>query len=298
VKGRITPLVLIALAALGVAKLQPRLAQALHDTKMREDVYVLPPPGQLKVLTLGYDAAAVDHLWAKLLIEFGTHAVERRDFEYAPNYVDAILALEPDYAPIYKYVDTLMIYRRAGAGTEEDARLARKYLERGTRERPYDHEVWLQYGEFIAFMSPTFFKDQKEIDQWRHDGAMAIGRAVELGADAERGNSAASILSRAGDTDAAIRQLMRQLAVTDDPDKRDQIEARLKALQQTQYDDRQARSLKYIDAAWRNTFPFLSRAEFLLLTPERPPARCAGLTSASQEGDCPRSWDEKLETMR
>jgi tetratricopeptide (TPR) repeat protein len=290
------PLAILLAGAIGVARLQPKLAETLHSTKMKEDVYVLPPPAQLKLMTLGYHSAAVDHLWAKTLIEFGTHAVEKRDFDYAPNYVDAMIELEPDFQTLYKYVDTLMVYRRNGPGTADDARLARKYLERGTRERPYDHDVWLQYGQFIAFMASSFLKDPKEIEQWRHDGALAIGRAVELGASVDRGLSAAGILSKAGDTDAAIRQLQRQLALTDDPDKRDEIAARLRQLQQTQEDDRIARDMRLLDAQWRGSFPFLSRGEFLLIGPERSTAACAGPSSASEPA-CTRSWDARLESL-
>lgn len=290
------PLAILLTGAVGVAQLQPSLADTLHATKMKEDVYVLPPPTQLKVMTLGYNSAAVDHLWAKTLIEFGTHAVEKRDFDYAPNYVDAMIELEPDFQTLYKFVDTLMVYRRNGPGTIDDARLARKYLERGTRERPYDHEVWLQYGQFSAFMASSFLKDPKEIEQWRHDGAIAIGRAVELGANVDRGLSAAGILSRAGDTDAAIRQLQRQLALTDDPDKREDIAARLRQMQQTQEDDRIARDMRLLDAQWHGSFPFLSRGEFLLIGPERSTAACAGPSSASQPS-CTRNWDAKLESL-
>ncbi len=110
----------IAIGIGGVALLQPRLANQIHDAKAREDVYLFPPPAELEVATLGYRAAVVDMLWVKLRIEYGTHFVEKRAFPDAPHYLDAILALEPDYAPVFRYVDTILCYHEP-QGTADDA---------------------------------------------------------------------------------------------------------------------------------------------------------------------------------
>src|SRR5437660_1703747 len=83
--------------------------RAHHDTKAREDVYLFPPPNQLRAVTLGYRAAATDLIWAKLLVEYGMHWQEKRDFPDLDRYVDAILALEPDFQPLYLTVDTLLV---------------------------------------------------------------------------------------------------------------------------------------------------------------------------------------------
>ena len=144
--------------AVGVATTQPGLARVLHGARANADVWVLPPPGELEVATLGYKSAVVDWLWGKLVVEWSIHMSERRTFPDVFQYLDAILALEPDYAPAYLYADTLILFR-TDSGTPEDARLARKYLERGTRERPGDADVWLHYGQFLAFMSPTYIPD-------------------------------------------------------------------------------------------------------------------------------------------
>jgi predicted Zn-dependent protease len=287
-----------AAAIAGVSQLQPRLAAKFHATKgQKEDVYVLPPPGQLKVMTLGYHSAAVDQIWAKTLVEFGTHAVERRDFMDAPLYLDAMIALEPDHAAIYKYADTLVVYRRAGPGTEEDARLARAYLKRGTVERPFDHEPWMHYGQFSAFLAATYLKDQAEIDQWRIEGAEAITRSVELGGHVDRGLGAAGILSKRGERDAAIRSLQRLYALTEDPRERDEIAARLQALQKTDTEDRVARDIKLVEGEWRRALPFLTRGEFLLVGPETQPARCAG-PGAVDDATCARGWQGFLDARR
>ncbi len=220
-------------AAAGVAWLQPGLARTVHEVKERDDIVAFPPPAELHAAVLGWDAAAVDMLWAKLLVEYGLHFSERREFTQIPRYVDAILELEPTYAPMYKYVDTMLAYRPL-QGTEDDARLARGYLERGIRERPEDASIWLRYGQFIAFIAPSFLKNDGDKAAWRVDGARAMVRATELGADADEGLAAASMLSRAGSAPReAIRYLEHAYAFTEHPAMREVHEAigkRLEAL--------------------------------------------------------------------
>ena len=158
---------LLAVAAAGVALTQPRVARSAYDVKEGEDVYALPPPGQLRAAVLGWNAAAVDLLWA------GPHHPRRlrHPLVGAPRVHDHPAVrrrhprgFEPTYQPLYRYIDTLLAYRPM-LGTERDAKLARGYLERGTRERPDDSRLWNQYGQFLAFIGPSFLHDDAEKDR-------------------------------------------------------------------------------------------------------------------------------------
>ncbi|MGH7286177.1 MAG: hypothetical protein ACRELY_32055 [Polyangiaceae bacterium] len=286
-------LVFAGIGAIGVARMQPGLAGAVHEVKARDDVYALPPPRELRAMTLGYHAAAVDQLWAKLLVEYGIHWVERREFSDLDNYIEAIFALEKDYAPLYHYVSTLLVYRPT-RGYEVDARKARAYLEQGTRERPDDLHVWLDYGEFIAYLGPSWLPTDAERDQWRHDGAMAIAHAVELGAAPDRSIDVASTLHRFGERDAAIRELRRGYALTDDPQKRAEILARLQSLVAAGEREEVEDDLKVIEGQWRTSYPFLSRGEYLMLGPNVDAMKCAGTTAATSPKECARDWPTRL----
>ena len=292
--GAAIVILLLAVSVLGVARLQPRLAGTVHGIKQREDVHALPPADQLKHMTLGHDAAVVDLLWAKLLVEYGTHSFEKRPFPDLPRYLDAILAIEPDYEPLFRYVDTLIVYRQP-VGTEADARLARVYLERGLVVRPHDHRLWKTYGQFIAFIAPSFLTSRDEIDRWRQDGAHALVRAVELGASTNSSISAATILSKNGERDAAIHYLQRAKAITDDPAERDAIALKLEALEANVRDDSAARAVSFVESRWRETFPFLSRGTFLLVAPNPDPLRCVGHDMGGQaHAECARDWGSLL----
>jgi hypothetical protein len=293
-KTRAAALVLLVASAAGVARLQPRLAATAHQIKEGADVYALPPPAQLHTATLGWEAAAVDQLWAQLLVAYGTHWSEHRDFTDTPSYADAILELEPTYAPLYRHIGTMLAYRPL-QGTDADVRRARAYLERGTRERPDDADLWIEYGEFIAFMAPSFLHDQAESGRWRKDGAEAIGHAVELGAEAERALTAATVLGKAGATQEAVRYLERAYAFTEHPSMsaiHEAIGRRLAELEDTELLEAADAAARAVDDRWQREMPFVSRDRYLLLGPVVDPARCAGLPGAD-DAACAHAWGSR-----
>jgi hypothetical protein len=290
--ARLAVALLLLTTILGVARTQPRLAATAHQVKERDDVWVLPPPDDLRAATLGYTAAATDLLWAKLLVEYGIHMAEHRAFPSLSFYVDSIIGLEPDFAPIYRYVDTMFVYR-PGHATEDDARAARRYLERGLVERPLDHHVWLQYGQFVAFLGPTWLSQETEKEQWRRDGAQALMRAVELGADADRSLAAAAMLKRWGKGDAARRYLHQMFALANDDNTRNEIAQQLRSLNSTEEQDSAERTVHSVESEWRRDMPFVPRGDFLLLGPVPQAAACAGL-ARSGEPACAHAWEEAL----
>ena len=295
--ARRVPSSLAALAAAGLAavcirSVQAPLAERLHGVHETDDVYVLPPPRQLRAMTLGYTAAATDLLWGKLLVEYGIHHAEKRPFRDIEAYLEAILALEPDYPNVFKYADVLLVYRPP-RGYEADARTARSFLERSLQARPFDGQAWLHYGDFLAFIAPSFLTDEAEIQAWRQKGAEALLRAGELGAGGTRMLSAAAMLGRSGQRDAAIRQLEKSYALTDDPAERERIAAELAALEASKTRERVVERVAALEEQWRAVLPFLPRAAFLLVGPRVDPWPCAGL-QAGAEARCARSWPEAL----
>jgi hypothetical protein len=293
VRSALVAAALLFAGAAGAQLLRPALARTAYDVKERDDVYAFPPPAHLRAMTLGYRAAATDLLWAKLLVEYGTHWREHRAFPDVSRYLDAILALEPSFSPLYKYVDTLLVYRPP-VGTEEDARLARKYLERGALvERPTDWRVWLDYGQFIAFIGPSFLTDDVEKDAWKRDGAAAIARAVDLGADPDRSMAAAALYNRYGQADAAKKALEHYLAVAPDDATRDEIRKRLDLLDDQEEAERIQKDVAYVNGV-RARYPFLTIGEVLLVLPDVDAPRCAGPDALALDRRCARDWGPRL----
>ena len=272
------------LCAVGIIAVQPRLAEAVKQTK-RDELSVLPPPAQLRAMTFGYTTVGADLVWAKLVVEHGVRFEEQRTFPELPQFLDGVIALDPDHPIIYQFLDTLLVYK-PGGGNEDDARLARRYLERAATTHPLDPDIWLQYGQFIAFLAPSFLKDQAERDLWRKEGALAIARAIELGASADRTLAVSSILSKAGEREAAIKQLQRHYALSDDPKTRREISFQLQKLEATA--DAEG-VVQIVEHQWRTHYSATSRNGTLLIGPHRSPALCAGPQSYTTKG-CARDW--------
>ena len=275
----------VVVSVVGISQVQPRLATSTHKLRQRDDVFLLPPPNQLRVMTLGYRAAATDLLWAKLLLEYGLHGQEKRAFPDVGRYIDGIIALEPDFPLVYDFVDTILVYPPGPEGTAEDARMARRYLERGTQERPYDGKLWVHAGQFVAFIGPAFIKEEKESERWRVDGAKMIAHGVEIGGDTYRSLAATTILGHAGERQAQIDHLQRAYAMADNNEDRAQFWRKLQALQ-VDTDAEQA-----ITAVDRELSPyrFLKRSTGLLIGPRRSAVLCAGPGSFDRRG-CAPDW--------
>lgn len=284
----------VAASIAGIVLTQAPLAAASADLKVKSDIFYLPPPAQLKRMTLGYDAAACDVLWAKLLVEYGRHWSEKRELGHddTVRFLDGLLALDPDFPPLYRYVDTLLVYRPL-KGDRADAIAARRYLEEGTRLHPRDPNVWLHYGEFVSFLGFGWV-EESEREEWRRTGALAMVHAVELGAKEDRTLAAVSLLNEAGEHEAARRALERAYAVADDEETRASLRVQLDRLDASAHADERDRKLLFVERRRSKTMPFVSPAQFLLLGPPKKPLACIGPGSSART-DCPPDWTAALE---
>jgi hypothetical protein len=292
---------ILAASLAGLSATQPILARTAHEVKETDDTFALPPPAELHVATLGWDAAVVDLLWADLLVQNGVHFAEKRDFTDIPKYLDAILELEPAYAPVYKYVTSMLAYRPM-QGTLDDVKRARAYMERGTRERPTDPQVWMEYGEFIAFIAPSFMDDPAEWKAWRIDGARAMAHAVELGGDPKRALTASNMLAKAGDTRGTIAFLRRAYALTEGSgmeDVHESIGQRLANLEATALREAEDETFRVIEGRrTKDVAGGVDRGLYLLLGPAPDPFACAGVEGYGGPGcerpECCRDWPDAL----
>lgn len=280
---------------LGIAVVQPRLFQRAKVVKQQGDVFLLPPPTELHAMTFGYDAAAADLVWAKLLLEYGVHWQEKRTFPDIRRFVDAIVELDPSHPTLYRFVDAILVYQptetNKSQGTADDARDARKYLERGLEAHPFDADLWLHYGQFLAFTGKDFLPDPAEQAAWRRAGATGIARAMELGAPVDKTLAASSILGATGEREASIRYLERAWALADDDVTKDYVLGQLRKVRASSEAAEAEKTGRRFERAWQRSYPFLTRSQFTLLGPMPDPAACAGHRAALTL-DCARTWPE------
>jgi tetratricopeptide (TPR) repeat protein len=282
----------VALGAAAVAyRSRSAVMPAFESLKPTSDVYALPQPEQLAVVSLGYRAALADLIFAHVLVWHGLHFQEKRRFEFAAEYLDAVTTLDPGFRDPYYYGDTLIAVQ-VGKPTRDDYHRARRLLERGLRERPDDTELWLSTGQFIAYVAAPWLEDPNERKSWQLDGAKIMARACELVGSNENIPynciSAASVLSRAGERDAMIRFLERILAVSDDEAIRSYaLEKLRRTLSEHEMDELQRRAQSLRDA-WKGDLGYISLTSALVVGPPLDPSACAGTNRDKPE--CASTW--------
>lgn len=308
-------LALVLVSGVVVALVRGPIFERHQRIKESSDVYVLPPPREVVVMSLGYRSALADLLWAHLLVSQGLHMADKRRFDNITLLLDAINELEPTYRDPYRLADALITFN-ANKTSVEEARKARAIMERGVENRPLDAELWLGLGEFTAFIAPgSYLTDPAEQAQWKLDGARMLVRAAELSGNdsyiAWHALGAGRMLGAAGARDAEIRFLQRTLIVTDDEELKGIARTKLERLLRAQREDelvreererleRFSRLEKGIWALRHEDLPYVSRLRYMALGPPRDPAYCAGPKHADEAACAPtfRDWEERSEAAR
>jgi tetratricopeptide (TPR) repeat protein len=294
------PVLVMALSAAAIGLVRPTLAQSFHGLRVVNDVYGLPAPEQTVVASLGYRAALADMLYAHVLVDYGLHISERRAYEFVGSYLETINALDPQFRNPYLLADTLLTMQAVPASME-NYRAARRILERGMRERPFDTQLWTQAGQFLAYLAPAHIKDEATRKEWRMAGARALAHGCEIVShDANLPYhciGAAGILSEAGETEAMVSWLERVVMVNDDEEIHRLALGYLKATLGEREQQKIRERIQRFQQARRTDLDFLSKDSLLVLGPGFDPARCAGLGAAGSP-KCATTWRDWSERQR
>lgn len=299
---------LMGASAAVIAALQEPTARHCRDVKEQTEVYVLPPPEQLAVMTLGYRSAVADLMWADVLVTQGFRLQEKRHYDTLIEQLQGITYLDPQFREPYRVGDALVTFQMTPAKVE-DAHAVRRLLELGVKNRPLDAELWQNLGSFVAFLAPSsILEDPEEIKAWKRDGAAYLERSVELSGDNTnqiwRALGGGVNLSQLGYRDAAVRFYKKVLSITSDEELRAKAEEKLRQIDEStaptteetaanvQQERLEVRRTKYLD--WkeklmrRRWFPALTLNAMRVLGPAAPPALCAG--GQSDDPICATDW--------
>ncbi|APR78447.1 Hypothetical protein A7982_03794 [Minicystis rosea] len=293
---------LMIAAALALAFVRAPLFDQHRRVKETSDIYPLPPPREVSLMSLGYRAALADMLWAHLMVSQGLHTIARRRYENIIPLIGTINELDPTFRDPYRMADALVTFNSKHTPVE-DARAVRAIMERGVQNRPLDAELWLGIGEFTAFIAPgTYLTDPAEQEQWRTDGARMLERAAELSGNnahiAWQAIGGARYLSRAGARDAEIRFLQRVLVVTDDESLKEKVRAMLGAQRAAEQEELFRRLERGVWDMRHHDLPYVTRLRYMVLGPPRDPAQCAGPALALDPACSPsfRTWEDRTES--
>lgn len=287
-KGDWPALLTLGLGVLILALTRPQLVEAHHRITSKHDAYLLPPAEQTRLMSLGYRAALADLIFGHVLVSAGIHLSEKRLFEFADLYLEAVTELDPKFRDPYRYSDALLTLQSVRV-PEETYRKARKLLLRGTEAFPYDQALWASAGQFLAYLAPGQLSDPNEANDFKRDGARLLARACELIGKNDtiphHCVTAAALFSEAGNNASAQAFLEKLLVVSDDPEIRALAQAKLAAMGVKAHTQR-------FEQLRREDLPFVSHEGFAALGPRFDPAACAGKSAADEA--CATSFRERL----
>ena len=203
-----------------------------------EDIYYLPPPEWLQVMSLGHRQALADLIWLRALIYFGDEFANKGAVKHVFNYGESMLALDPDFRRVYRWVGVAGVYTPTGSSPEVIER-AIDVLRRGVERFPDDGDLAWDAGATIIYeLVPNLPKDDPNREPLKAEGTEHMMAAARLGAGpAWLVITNASALRKLGERDRELHHLEEMYAVIRDPEVKAQIEVRLSQLRDQAYSE-------------------------------------------------------------
>ncbi len=256
-----------------------RLRGAAHGhfvrTSRYEDVYYLPPPEWLLVLSLGHRRALADLVWIRALLYFGEELRQKGAVRHVFRYGEAMVRLDPDFRRVYRWVAMAATYHTGEVSSEVTMRAAR-FVRRGAERFPDDGRLAWETGALLVYELAPWLEREGRVDaarRAREEGASFLASAARLGAGPPwLAMANATLLRRLGKMELAASHLEEMLALTRDPAERERIAARLETLRDSLRVEAQRRFLKALREAHQRDYPWMPLDLYLLVGPRRLPA--------------------------
>ncbi|MBI5479056.1 MAG: hypothetical protein HY906_09380 [Deltaproteobacteria bacterium] len=193
-----------------------------------QDLHYLPEPSALRAMTLGYTELGADLVWIRQVIYFGDEFTRRGDFRFMDRYLRTALALDPNFRRLYAWAG--ISYAASGVEvTNAVVRESNEFLELGLKRFPDDWELHFRLG--VNYIHELKTSDERQKLAFRLKGAEHIRRAALAGGGpAWLPVLVATILTKGGETEAAIRHLEEILLTTEDEAVRTHVTNKLRQL--------------------------------------------------------------------
>lgn len=272
--GSLLAVVLTLAVFAGVGSLRRRAMDQYLATQTYEDIYYLPPPGWLQVMSLGYRRALADLIWLRALIYFGEEFENRGAVKHVFNYGESMLALDPDFRRVYRWVGVAGVYTPTGSPPEFIAR-AVDVLRRGVERFPNDGELAWDAGATITYeLLPNLPKGDPDRERLEAEGNDYMIAAARLGAGPPwLVLTNASSLRKLGEKDRELRHLEEVYTLIRDPDVKSQVEIRIAQLRDQAYAEAFRKANEEFEQRRLNEFPYLPPTLYLFVA---DPVQAAG----------------------
>lgn len=263
--GRTLAIAIFAVLAFVVRELRLRAFSLHHENQHYEDIYYLPPPQFLSVLSMGFRDALADLIWCRSLVYFGEEMSRQSTVKHAFDYVDAVLTLSPDFRSAYAWAATVAVYRPVTPNVEDGMR-GLTYLERALKRWPNDGELHWDYGSMLRFEVAPLLPKGPEKDRLLAMAAPHLATAASLGAGpAWLAINSSSLMERLGQNEQAIRHLEEVYGTVQDEKVKRVIEERLASLRSQAFVEALKAANQKIEASRRKSYPYLTPGLFFFV---------------------------------
>jgi hypothetical protein len=277
---RLVAILALLAAVAGVGSLRSRSMDHYLDTQTYEDIYYLPPPEWLEVMSLGYRRALADLIWLRALIYFGDEFIHEGAVKHVHNYGESMLKLDPDFRRVYRWIGVAGVYTPKGSPPEFIER-AVEVLRRGVERFPNDGELAWDTGATIVYeLLPNMPKDDPDRQRLEAEGNEHLLAAARLGAGPDwLVITNATSLRRLGEKERELRHLEEMYALVRDPAVKAEIEARLSQLRDEAYAEAFRRANQEFEERRERDFPYLPPTLYFFVAD--PIESTAGLEGSS-----------------
>lgn len=236
-----------------------------------EDMRVLPTPGALERMSLGYREALADLLWVRALVLAGER-LGHTDAELVERHVEAITTLAPRFHRPYLWGGITVVYGGEGRIDRELVERAIRIYRAGLRRFPESHELLYALGMLLLHQvgsTPGYSEEEKRT--LAAEGIDFVRKAAAHGADPLVRRYAATIITEHATDELAIQFLESQLGQTDDEEHRRLLRRKLGNLAGREAVDRVERIRDAFVAEQRRVAPYVPDALYAVLREEGSP---------------------------
>lgn len=243
------------------AGLSADVARANDALVESAEVLYVPDDRIVKALTLGYDQAAADVLWLRTLSYFARHFTSDRRYRWLDHFVDQVIRFDPKFARVYHWAGANVLY--GAAFTNDAVERSSRFYKLALEQYPEDYEAAYRLGlnYYIEMKSP----DVDERRRYQEQGLAWLELAANMpGAPEMMANLVASISRKLGKATLASQYLVDMYLSTEDPEKRAEIQARLKQVNADSA-DAVAEAAAQFQARWHAHFAYVPPTIFSLM---------------------------------
>lgn len=267
--ARVTP-ILIASALVALSALthltRVEAMNSFVEAQRYEDLYYLPPPTWLSLMSLGHREAFADMVWMKALVYVGDEFREEGGMQNVFRYAEAMITLDPDFQRAYTWTGVAGLYRPTES-TKEEIETTIEFLRLGVERFPNDGQLKWDLGTTLMYELARHVEGEEK-EAVRREATHYMMGAARLGVGPSfLALTNASQLLRQGEIDTAIRHLEEMYPLIDDEATQATIVAELARLRGAAEAEAVQAARETFANEWMAAYPWIPSALYVHLGP-------------------------------